>query len=241
MPSINSMVSSKGRLFTVEDLASAEHPALPGKQALVARDAYNGVVLWQVAFADWHPIYIRDKETPVQIQRRLAAVGDVVYCTPGYTGPITVFEAATGAIIKKYAETAGTMEFVHDRGVLFVVTGDQFDISEALLDPSRSPLKTSLFRIGVYGPTIKQSDNPKWQTPRSSERFVSPTARRSGRNLRPSTITSRRTCLWQTASSGRRRTTPRLESPRLHSACPAWELTASILRPGSWSSSLIRP
>ena len=63
------MVSTNGRLFTVEDLASAEHPALPGKQALVARDAFNGVELWRVMFADWHPTYIRNKEMPVQIQR----------------------------------------------------------------------------------------------------------------------------------------------------------------------------
>jgi hypothetical protein len=33
------MVSTKGGLFTVADLGSAEHPALPRKQALVARDA----------------------------------------------------------------------------------------------------------------------------------------------------------------------------------------------------------
>ncbi|UCE47272.1 MAG: PQQ-binding-like beta-propeller repeat protein, partial [Phycisphaerales bacterium] len=161
MPSINSMVSTHGRLFTVEDLGSAEHPALPGKQALVARDAYNGIVLWRVMFTDWHPIYIRNKEMPVQIQRRLAAVGDVVYCTPGYTAPITVFDAATGAVIKKHAETAGTMEFVHDRGILYVVTGDQADISQALTDPSRSALKTSIFRHEAYGPRIARSANPK--------------------------------------------------------------------------------
>jgi len=161
MPSINSMVSTKGRLFTVEDTASAEHPALPGKQALVARDAYNGVILWRVMFADWHPIYIRNKEMPVQIQRRVAAVGDVVYCTPGYTAPITVFDAATGAVIKKYTRTAGTMEFVYDRGVLYVVTGDQSDVSEALMDQSRSALKTSLFRREAYGPTIQRPDDPK--------------------------------------------------------------------------------
>jgi len=161
MPSINSMVSTKGRLFTVEDLGSAEHPALPGKQALVARDAYNGIILWRVMFTDWHPIYIRNKEMPVQIQRRLAAVGDVVYCTPGYSAPITVFDAATGAVIKKHASTAGTMEFVHDRGALYVVTGDQSDISQALTDPSRSALKTSLFKHEAYGPTIKQPANPK--------------------------------------------------------------------------------
>ncbi|MHC4191947.1 MAG: outer membrane protein assembly factor BamB family protein [Planctomycetota bacterium] len=161
MPSINSMVSTRGRLFTVEDLGSAEHPALPGKQALVARDAYNGIVLWRVMFTDWHPIYIRNKEMPVQIQRRLAAVGNVVYCTPGYSAPITVFDAATGVIIKKHASTVGTMEFVHDRGVLYVVTGDQSDISQALTDPSRSALKTSMFKHEAYGPTIKRPADPK--------------------------------------------------------------------------------
>jgi outer membrane protein assembly factor BamB len=161
MPSINSMVSTKGRLFTVEDLASAEHPALPGKQALVARDAYNGVVLWRVTFSDWHPIYIRNKEMPVQLQRRLVAVEDVVYCTPGYSAPITMFDAATGAVIKQYAGTAGTVEFVYDRGVLYVVTGDQSDISPALTDPSFSALKTSLFRREAYGPVIQRPANPK--------------------------------------------------------------------------------
>jgi outer membrane protein assembly factor BamB len=161
MPSINSMVSTKGRLFTVEDLGSAEHPALPGKQALVARDAFNGVILWRVMFSDWHPIYIRNKEMPVQIQRRLAAVGDVVYCTPGYSAPITVFNAATGAVIKEHARTAGTMEFVHDRGVLYVVTGDQSDISAAHTDLKRSALNKSLFRRKAYGPTIRQPADPK--------------------------------------------------------------------------------
>jgi len=161
LPSINSMVSSKGRLFTVEDLGSAEHPALPGKYALVARDAYNGIVLWRVMFPDWHPIYIRNKEMPVQIQRRCAAVGDTVFCTPGYAAPITLFDAATGAVRKKHAATAGTKEFVHDRGVLFVVTGDQSDISEALDDGKGSALKTSLFPLKAYGPMIKKPENPK--------------------------------------------------------------------------------
>jgi len=161
MPSINSMISTKGRLFTVEDLASAEHPALPGKQALVARDAFNGIVLWRVMFADWHPIYIRNKEMPVQIQRRVAAVGDVVYCTPGYTAPIIVYDAARGTVLKTHKRTAGTMEFVHDRGVLYAVTGDQFDISPVHGDLSRGALKGSLFRREAYGPTIKQPDNPR--------------------------------------------------------------------------------
>jgi outer membrane protein assembly factor BamB len=161
MPSINSMVSTNGRLFTVEDTASAEHPALPGKQALVARDAYNGIVLWRVMFSDWHPTYIRNKEMPVQLQRRLAAVGDVVYCTPGYSAPITVFDAATGAVIKKYAGTAGAKEFVYDRDVLYVVTGDQSDISPALAEDGTSALNTSRFKREAYGPIINEPAEPK--------------------------------------------------------------------------------
>jgi len=159
MPSINCMVSSQGRLFTIEDLASAEHPALPGKPTLVARDAFNGIVLWEVPFPDWHPIYTRDKETPVQIQRRLAAVGETVYCTPGYKAPITAYDAATGKVLREYAGTAGTMEFVYDQGTLFVVTGDQADIAPSIADPSRSPLNSSLFKPEVYGPRIRPPEH----------------------------------------------------------------------------------
>jgi hypothetical protein len=41
------------------------------------------MVSWRVMFTDWHPIYIRNEEMPVQIQRRLGAVGDVVYADSG--------------------------------------------------------------------------------------------------------------------------------------------------------------
>jgi len=98
---------------------------------------------------------------PVQIQRRLAAAEDVVYCTPGYTAPISVFDAATGRVLKTHKQTARTMEFVHDRGVLYAVTGDQYDISPTHEDLAKSALKSSLFRRGAYGPTIQQSDNPR--------------------------------------------------------------------------------
>ncbi len=160
LPSMNSMVTAKGRLFTVEDMASAEHPALPGKYALVARDAYNGIVLWRVMFPDWHPIHTRDKEMPVQIQRRLAVVGDSVFCTPGYSAPVTEFNAATGAVVRKHEGTAGTMEFVHDRGVLLVVTGDQSDVAASIANPERSPLNTSRFRREAYGPRIEAKEHP---------------------------------------------------------------------------------
>lgn len=158
MPSISSLVSSKGRLFTVEDRASAEHPALPGKFALVARDAFNGITLWQRPFPDWHPVNIRTKDTPVQLQRRLAAIGDVVYCTPGYSAPVTALAAATGKVLKTYEGTARTTEFLCDRGVLYVVLGDPTD---TLGVAGGSSLGTSQFPLEVYGPKIPVLADPK--------------------------------------------------------------------------------
>jgi len=158
MPSISSLVSSKGRLFTVEDLGSAEHPALPGKFALVARDAFNGIVLWRRPFPDWHPVNIRTKETPVQLQRRLAAIGDVVYSTPGYSAPVTAFDAATGKVLRTYGGTERTTEFVFDRGVLYVVVGDQTDTQGIA---GRGALGASEFPLRLYGPEIPVLADPK--------------------------------------------------------------------------------
>ena len=158
MPSISSLVSSRGRLFTVEDRASAEHPALPGKFDLVARDAFNGIVLWQRPFPDWHPVNIRTKTTPVQLQRRLAAIGETVFCTPGFYAPVTAFEAATGKVLKRYEGTRRTTEFVFDRGVLYVVTGDPTDTIGLA---AGGALGASQFPMEAYGPKIPVEHDPK--------------------------------------------------------------------------------
>ena len=159
LPSINSLVSSRGRLFSIEDHGSAEHPALPGKFALVARDAFNGTVLWQRPFPDWQPVNIYIKFTPVQLQRRLVAVGDTVYCTPGSSAPVTALDAATGKVLKTYPATQHTQEFAYDRGVLYVVIGDPTDT--AGIGAPRGGLGSSAFPDRAYGPEIPKLSNPK--------------------------------------------------------------------------------
>ena len=127
IPTVVSIVSARGRLFTIEDTATPANPFLPGRFALVARDAFNGLVLWTHAFRDWEPITRYVKDMAVQLQRRLAAVGDTVYCTPGLKAPLTAFDAATGTILRTYKGTARTQEFACDRGVLFLVIGDRMN------------------------------------------------------------------------------------------------------------------
>lgn len=157
MPSMDSLLASQSRLYTVEDVASAEHIALPGKYALICRDAFSGIELWRVAFPDWHSTLIYDKNMPVQLQRRCAAIGETIYCTPGYFAPVTAFDAATGAVKKKYAGSENTTEFVYDRGTLYVVTGEPtYERGEG-----SHALGTSKFDDKLYGPPVITFKNPK--------------------------------------------------------------------------------
>ncbi len=159
LPSMNSLVSAGGRLYSIEDHASAEHPALPGKFSLICRDAFNGIELWRHPFPDWQPINIYIKYTPTQLQRQLVALSDKVYCTPGLDAPITVFDALTGRILKRYPGTERTQEFVYDRGVLYIVLGDPFDT--AGIGNPRGTIGSSAFAKHTYGPEIPKLKNPQ--------------------------------------------------------------------------------
>jgi len=177
LPSIHSLVLANGRLYSIEDRASVEHPALPGRFALICRDAFNGIELWRHPFPDWQPVYIYIKFTSTQLQRQLAAIGDKIYCTPGLNAPITVFDAATGKILKTFEGTEQTQEFVYADGVLYVVTGDPYDTlgigntpqGAAQRGPGTVAAKSrgraltvgpSAFRREAYGPLIPKLTNP---------------------------------------------------------------------------------
>ncbi len=159
LPSITSMISAKGRLFSIEDHGSVEQPALPGKFFLVCRDAFNGVELWRRPFPDWHPTNIFIKLTPSQLQRQLVAIDDKVYCTPGLNAPITVLDAATGEVLNTLDGTEMTQEFVYDRGTLFVVVGDPVDT--ASVGGGRYTLGSTGFSPESYSPEIQHRDEPR--------------------------------------------------------------------------------
>lgn len=127
IPSINSRVTSHGRLFTIEDRATPENPYLPGRFSLVARDAFNGVLLWEHKIKRWEPITRYVKDVAVQLQKRIAVVGDKLYCTPGITAPVTEFDAATGKILKVFSDTQETQELSYYDGVVYAVVGDRMN------------------------------------------------------------------------------------------------------------------
>ena len=126
VPSVTSMVSANGRLFYIVDEAPASMDgSAPDKWALVARDAFNGLELWRVPIPEWGWRSWATEFTvrftiPTHIPQRLVAVGDRVYVTLGFNAPLTELDAATGEILRTFADTEFTDEILCIDGMLLV-------------------------------------------------------------------------------------------------------------------------
>ena len=128
--SVSTLVTARGRLFAIVDEApislAGQHP-LPDKWSLVARDAFNGVLLWRVPIRRWgwrewkHTWFnTRPGDIPLNLQKRLVAIGDKVYVTLGYPAPVSELDARTGEILKTYAGTERTNEILYLDGTLIL-------------------------------------------------------------------------------------------------------------------------
>ena len=134
--SVSTLVTARGRLFYITDEAPI---SLPGPQGppdswhLAARDAFNGVPLWKIpirqwGWREWKPSWFttRPGDVPLDIRKRLVAVGDRVYVTLGYRAPVSQIDARTGKVLQTYAGTELTGEILHTDGtlVLTVLAGE---------------------------------------------------------------------------------------------------------------------
>ncbi|MGM0486080.1 MAG: PQQ-binding-like beta-propeller repeat protein, partial [Planctomycetota bacterium] len=134
--SVPAMVSASGRLFYILDEGpiGVTDPRFPPQWKLIARDAFNGVLLWkqplkpwgwpewkpQIGDADWRTLRGQRTRFPAEVPRRLAAVGDRVYMTLGFTDePLSILDAATGQVIAECEGTEGTQEIVVDGDTVF--------------------------------------------------------------------------------------------------------------------------
>jgi outer membrane protein assembly factor BamB len=117
--SMTAMVSARGRVFYVMDEGPTASIQLPPENVLTARDAYNGVVLWKRPLKKWHnPLYPL-KSGPGWLPRRLVAVGDRVYLSPGVGQNLLCLDAATGEVVREYPDTAMTFELIVSDGIIF--------------------------------------------------------------------------------------------------------------------------
>ena len=162
--SLSAMVSSRGRVFYIFD----EGPTgiidkrVPDKWMLIARDAFNGVVLWkrpiadwgwkawkraQMEKADWRRMGSQRHVLPLSAARRLVADGDRVYVTLGYHAALTALDAVTGQTKLTYPDTQRTDEIVHRDGLLVLCI-------RAVAEPPRPPARKKRRPRGQIGPAV---------------------------------------------------------------------------------------
>jgi len=166
-PSINALVSTGGRIFYLADGGAIRSLRDPPKWQLVARDAYNGILLWRRAFDAWYPHLVNWGQTPPQLQRRLVAVGRRLYVTLGLHAPLTAIDAETGKTLHTYARTAGAEEIILHKGVLVVAI-------RTVTEQRASELKKMLrmARRGVSPLDDRDTADPLFKQFRQGERRV---------------------------------------------------------------------
>ncbi|HYW80682.1 MAG TPA: PQQ-binding-like beta-propeller repeat protein, partial [Thermoguttaceae bacterium] len=123
MASMSAAVSAKGRVFFIVDEAPLASIRYLGDWKLVARDGFNGTLLWKRDIPNWNDTLRHFRSGPVHLPRRLVAVGETVYATLGLDAPITAIDAGTGETLQVYEGTERTEEILVEGGVLYLVVG----------------------------------------------------------------------------------------------------------------------
>ncbi|MHC4228001.1 MAG: outer membrane protein assembly factor BamB family protein [Planctomycetota bacterium] len=150
MASMSALVSASGRLFYILDEGPTASVQLPSQWRLIARDAFNGVILWKRKIAKWNTQQYPLKSGPAHLLRRLVAVGDRVYVTLGIDAPVMALDAASGKTLLTYKGSEYTREIVVSDGVAFFVA----DTSRSLLPDWR--------RKDTYVWANARRANPDW-------------------------------------------------------------------------------
>ena len=123
LASLSAAVTARGRIFFIVDEAPLASIRFMGDWQLVARDAFNGTLLWKRPLGAWVDHLRHFRSGPTHLPRRLVAVGERVYVTSSLDGPVIALDAVTGETMHEYAGTEGTEEILAADGVLYLVVG----------------------------------------------------------------------------------------------------------------------
>ena len=130
MSSVSACVSGDGKVFYIFDEGSTYSPYLPCHWKLIARDAFNGVVLWKHPIDHWIGNLYGLKSGPATLPRRVVVAGKRLYATLGIEAPVSVIDTDSGEILQTLAGTEGTEEIIYEDGFLYLVADTNKDKEE---------------------------------------------------------------------------------------------------------------
>jgi len=176
--SLCAMVSARGRLFAIFDEGPTGiiDPRIPDRWTLIARDAFNGVVLWkrpicdwgwkawrpEMAQIDWRRMRSYRCASPLSLPRRLVAAADRVYTTLGYRAPVVALDAASGRTLITYPGTEHTDEILlHDGRLILCVRPPQEGSEEQAQSKRRGRPRASAAVVMAFQ---AETGRELWQT-----------------------------------------------------------------------------
>lgn len=157
--SFGAMVSAAGRIFYVIDECPVSSTTLPPQFNIVARAAFNGVVLWRKPLEKWLTQHFPLKNGPYYLLRLLVATEKELYAPVGIDGDLAAYDTVTGRELRRYAGVKAPEELVLAGNTLLVVANptppdydkmvEEFDklrLSNAMNDSTTGKFK--LFNLG---------------------------------------------------------------------------------------------
>jgi hypothetical protein len=119
--SLSSLVSAAGRLYYVVDRGPAHTPEHTAQWQLEARNAFNGLLLWEKPMKSWVSHKRGFRSGPVQLARLLVADGERVFAAMGLNEPVSVINGDDGQIIRNLDATQKAEEILYTDGLLLVL------------------------------------------------------------------------------------------------------------------------
>lgn len=123
LASMSAVVTANGRIYYIVDEAPLASVRFLSDWKLVARDAFNGSLLWKRPIPVWNDHLRHFRSGPAHLSRRLVAVADTVYVTADFAGPVLALDGATGTELRSYSGSERTEEILFSDGVLYLVIG----------------------------------------------------------------------------------------------------------------------
>ena len=130
LASMSGCVTSGGRLFYIIDEAARADVRFPSQWFLVARDAFNGVVLWKRPIPTWADQLRPFRSGPAGMAFRLAAGDDRLYVTLGIDAPVSILDALTGRTLADCHGTEHARQVLHIDGKLVVLVDTRPQVSQ---------------------------------------------------------------------------------------------------------------
>jgi len=149
LASISAMVSAGGRVFYIIDEGPRADIRLPAQWRLIARDAFNGVLLWKRPIRTWADHLRRFRSGPPDLAFRLVTDGPRVYVTEGIAAPVTVIDAAEGKTLWVYEGTENTRQILRFGGKLALLVDTQPQTSSQNESEIRRGLKPAPGRRAI--------------------------------------------------------------------------------------------